>query len=154
MKQYYLDTSVLLVYTLNRGIETTRFPAVENVFEQIQHGKIKAVTSFYALHEVYLFAIDHAPDIEIGGRFGKEAIRTILMTDVYITPLLTRIERKIHARLFKKLPDSSDLPHVISGKIWGCDGIIAYDEHFRSITDVLEYKTPEEIVAVKEKEEE
>ena len=107
---------------------------------------IKATTSFYALHEVYLFALDHAPDIEIGGNFGKKAIQAILSTKMYVTPLLTRIERKIHARLFQSLSDASDLPHVISAKLWGCTGIIAYDEHFRSVTDILEYKTPQEVL--------
>ena len=127
---------------------------MQQVFAQIQQGKIKATTSFYALHEVYLFALDHAPDIEIGGCFGKEAIRKILATNIYVTPLLTRIERKIHTRLFKNLPDASDLPHVISAKIWGCEGIIAYDEHFRSTTDILEYKTPQEIIEADKKKQE
>lgn len=39
----------------------------------------------------------------------------------------------------------SDLPLAISAKIWGCNGIIAYDEHFRAVSDVLEYLTPEDI---------
>ena len=68
----------------------------------------------------------------------------ILSTRVQLTPLLNRIERKINERFFKHLPDMSDLPHAISAKLWGCDGIVAYDEHFKSISDVLEYRTPEE----------
>jgi hypothetical protein len=48
------------------------------------------------------------------------------------------------------LPDASDLPHVISAKIWGCEGIIGYDEHFRSTNEILEYKMPEEIVELGE----
>lgn len=146
MKQYYLDTSVLLVYTLARSKEPERFVHVQQLFEQIQDGQLKGMTSFYALHEVYLFAIEHAPDFEVGNLYGKEALRMLLETNITITPLLSRIERTINARLFRKLSDASDLPHAISAKIWGCDGLIAYDEHFLAITDVLDIKTPEEIV--------
>ncbi len=146
MKQYYLDTSVLLVSTLASGTEVERYPAVQQLFDLIEKKTIKAVTSFYALHELYLFALEHAPDFEIGTAYGKEAINLILKTNIQLTPLLNRMERKINARLFTHLTDSSDLPHAISAKIWGCDGIVAYDEHFLSIADVLEYKTPEELI--------
>ncbi len=63
------------------------------------------------------------------------------------------MERKINARLFRTLQDGSDLPHAISAKIWGCDGIIAYDDHFMAITDVLDYKTPEELCTQYRREE-
>ncbi len=56
MNQYYLDTSVLLVYTLASESETARYPAVQEVFRLIDQEVITATTSFYALHEVYLFA--------------------------------------------------------------------------------------------------
>lgn len=58
------------------------------------------------------------------------------------------MERKINARLFVNLSDSTDLPHAISAKIWGCDGIIAYDEHFISISDIISYSIPDEIIKV------
>lgn len=151
MNQYYLDTSVLLVYTLASGSETARYPAVQEVFRLIKQEVIKAMTSFYALHEVYLFALEHAPDFELGTAYGKEAMTQILSTKLQLTPLLNRMERKINARLFRTLPDGSDLPHAISAKIWGCDGIIAYDDHFRAIADVLTYTTPEELLVEYEK---
>ncbi|MFH1962488.1 MAG: hypothetical protein ABIJ30_06390 [bacterium] len=146
MKQYYLDTSVLLVYTLARGTEVERYSIVRRLFNLIENGKLKAITSFYALHEVYLFALENAPDFDTGTEYGKAAITLIFNTQIQITPLLSRIERKINERFFKHLPDMSDLPHVISAKIWGCAGIVAYDEHFSSVADVLEYKTPEKIL--------
>jgi predicted nucleic acid-binding protein len=146
MKQYYLDTSVLLVYTLASGTEVKRYSAVQQLFKLIEDGKLKAITSFYALHELYLFALENAPDFETGTDYGKEALNIILSTKVQLTPLLNRIERKINERFFKHLPDMSDLPHAISAKLWGCDGLVAYDEHFKSISDVLEYRTPEEII--------
>ncbi len=146
MKQYYLDTSVLLVYTLASGKEVERYSVVRRLFNQIENGELKAVTSFYALHEVYLFALENAPDFETGTEYGKAALTMILNTRIQITPLLSRIERKINERFFRHLPDMSDLPHAISAKIWGCAGVVAYDEHFRSVSDILEYKTPREIV--------
>ncbi len=46
MKQYYLDTSVLLVYTLVSGTEVKRYPAVQQLFKLIENGKLKSITSF------------------------------------------------------------------------------------------------------------
>jgi len=146
MKQYYFDTSVLLVYTLARSKEVERYVHVQRLFESIHEGQLKGMTSFYALHEVYLFALEHAPDFDTGNLYGKEALRIILKTKLSVVPLLSRIERTINARLFRKLSDATDLPHAISAKIWGCDGLIAYDEHLLAIRDVLDIKTPEEIV--------
>ena len=145
MKQYYVDTSVLLVYTLASGSEVGRYADVLRLFDLIEHDRLRAITSFYALHEVYVFALENAPDFNTGTEYGKTAIRLIMNTKIQLTPLLSRIERKINERFFRHLPDMSDLPHVISAKIWGCNGIIAYDEHFRAVSDVLEYLTPEDI---------
>ena len=151
MIHYYLDTSVLLVYTLARGKEVDRYSFVTKVFDLIEKEKIKATTSFYALHELYIFALENAPDFNTGSQYGKEAMNLILKTKVQLTPLLSRMERMINARLFNKLSDSTDLPHAISAKIWGCDVIVAYDEHFASILDVVDYKKPEEILSLFEK---
>lgn len=63
MKQYYFDTSVLLVYTLVSGIETECYPLVKQLFSITTEGKLKAITSFYALHEVCIFALENAPDL-------------------------------------------------------------------------------------------
>lgn len=145
---YYLDTSVLLVYTLASNKEIDRYTAVNKLFELIQTEAIKAVTSFYALHEVYLFALENAPDFEIGSQYGKEALNLILSSKVQLTPLLSRMERLVNARFFKKMPDSTDLPHAISAKLWGGEVMVAYDEHFRAVSDVLRYQTPEEVVAL------
>ena len=147
-RYYYLDTSVLLVYTLACDKEIDRYTAVHKLFALIQTGAIKAITSFYALHEVYLFALENAPEFEIGAQYGKEALNLILSSHVQLTPLLSRMERLVNARFFKKLPDSTDLPHAISAKLYGCEVIVAYDEHFRAISDVLQYQTPEEVMAL------
>jgi len=48
----YLDTSVLLAFTLIKRMEPARFQAASRLFELINQGAIKAVTSFYALHEL------------------------------------------------------------------------------------------------------
>ena len=146
MAVFYLDTSVLLVYTLASGKEPERYSAVEQLFTHIEAEHITTMTSFYALHELYLFALEQAPNFEIGTAYGKDAMGQILATNVQITPLLSRMERKINERLFRKLPDATDIPHAVSAKIWGCEGIVAYDDHFAAITDVLEHLTPEQLL--------
>ena len=96
MTHYYLDTSVLLVYTLASGKELERYPFVTKLFELIERGKIKAVISFYALHELYIFALENTPDFDTGSQYGKEAINLILATKVQLTPLLNRMEKMIN----------------------------------------------------------
>lgn len=48
----YIDTSVLLVYTLTQQIESERSPATEAFFRRVADGSLQAATSFYALHEL------------------------------------------------------------------------------------------------------
>ncbi|MCH8056088.1 MAG: hypothetical protein IH857_08075 [Deltaproteobacteria bacterium] len=82
----YLDTSILLVYTLTQSIEVERFKAVDRLFNKIISGQISAATSFYALHEVYVFAIENAPDEEMGYAFGKSALERMIGTPLRILP--------------------------------------------------------------------
>lgn len=62
-------------------------------------------------------------------------------------PLPRREDKIIKARLFSALHDATDLPHAISAHTAGCATILAYDEHFRSISDVIPYRTPDEFLA-------
>jgi len=41
MKQYYADTSVLLVYTLASGAEVERYPVVHQLFDFIENKTIR-----------------------------------------------------------------------------------------------------------------
>lgn len=70
----YIDTSVLLVYTLTQEVEKDRYLHTEKFFAKIIAGSLSAATSFYALHEVHVFAIDNAPDFPGGAAFGKAAL--------------------------------------------------------------------------------
>ncbi|MDP2767415.1 MAG: hypothetical protein Q8O41_08205 [Candidatus Methanoperedens sp.] len=45
---------MLLVYTLAQALEKERYVHVSRLFELVNAGKIKAITSFYALHELLL----------------------------------------------------------------------------------------------------
>jgi predicted nucleic acid-binding protein len=51
----YLDTSVLLVYTLTQAVERTRYQHTEKLLAKVTEGLLSVATSFYALHEVYVF---------------------------------------------------------------------------------------------------
>jgi hypothetical protein len=57
----YLDTSVLLVYTLTQSVERMRYAATRAFFAQVKSGALSAATSFHALHEVHLFALSNCP---------------------------------------------------------------------------------------------
>lgn len=142
----YLDTSVLLVYTLTQAVETDRFPATESVFAKITAGSLLGAPSFYALQEVYVFAIENAPDFPTGAAFGKAALEKILALPLLILPFVSRTDRKLHARRFTALRDATDVPHAIAASVYGCEAIVAYDEHFRAISHMLLYKMPEDFL--------
>ena len=67
----YIDTSVLLPYTLTQAVEAARYRSTEKFFARIRKGGLSAATSFYALHELHIFALDNAPDFAEGSAFGK-----------------------------------------------------------------------------------
>jgi predicted nucleic acid-binding protein len=100
--------------------------------------------SFYALQEVHVFAIENAPDFPSGAAYGKAALEKILALPLLLLPLVSRTERRLHAAKFTTLRDATDLPHVIAAAVYGCDTLVAYDEHFRVISHVLSYRTPED----------
>jgi predicted nucleic acid-binding protein len=142
----YIDTSVLLVYTLTQAVETTRVPATEAFFVKIANSSLLGATSFYALHEVHVFAIANAPDFATGAHFGKAALEKILALPLLLLPLVSRTERRNHARRFAALRDATDVPHAIAAAVSGCEAIVAYDEHFRSIATTMPYKNPEDFL--------
>jgi hypothetical protein len=96
------------------------------------------------LHELYVFALENAPDFDTGSDFGKTALEKILRLPLRILPLSSRTERRRLAGRFVALRDASDIPHAISAHIARCEAIVAYDHHFRAIHDVIPYKTPED----------
>lgn len=138
----YLDTSILLVYTLTQSIELERFQAVDRFFAKIISRTISAATSFYALHELYVFALDNTSDLETGYAFGKSSLEKILGTPLRILPFVGRKERSRLAKKFALLRDPSDIPHAISAFLANCEAIVAYDDHFKAILHIIPYKTP------------
>lgn len=140
----YIDTSVLLVYTLTQAIEKDRYSDTEKFFARIIAGSLSAATSFYALHELHVFAIDNAPDFLRGTAFGKAALEKIVALPLQILPFVSRGERMRHARRFGALRDASDVPHAIAASVYGCEAIVAYDDHFAAISHLIPYKKPEE----------
>lgn len=143
----YLDTSVLLAFTLTKTMEPERFKATVRLFDLINTGQIKAVTSFHALHELLVIAIRNTePDWEVGSVLARQALLTIFQTQLLYLPLPSREEKLIKARLFSALRDATDIPHAIVAHAAGCSAIVAYDEHFRATSDIISYKVPEEVI--------
>lgn len=143
----YLDTTVLLAYTLTRLVKKERYRHVATLMERINAGEVVALTSFYALHEVFLFALKNAPTPEDGRQLGKEALLDILQTKVGVLPMITREERVLYTRTFAALRDSSDLPHAISAHLAGCQTLVSHDRHFAALPAILKWERPEELVA-------
>ncbi|TKB59207.1 MAG: PIN domain-containing protein [Nitrospira sp.] len=142
----YLDTSVLLVYTLTQSVERVRHAATRVFFAQVKSGALSAATSFHALHEVHLFALANAPDQATGAAYGKAALAQILTLPLQILPLVSRVERAQHARIFRDLRDPADVPHAIAAWVAQCEAIVAYDSHFKAIAHLIPYRTPEDFL--------
>ncbi len=140
----YLDTSVLLAHTLTQTVEPARAVATAAFFARVRAGALSGATSFYALHEVYLFALDNAPDFVTGAAYGKAALEKLLSIPLVLLPFVSRIERGIHARKFHALRDASDLPHALVASIHQCEAIVTYDTHFRAIAALIPCKRPED----------
>lgn len=70
---YYVDTSVLFVYTLSKTKEKERYKHVLNFFNNVNSGKYKACVSFYALHEISMIAFQNTPNFELGSEFTKKS---------------------------------------------------------------------------------
>jgi len=64
-----------------------------------------------------------------------------------ILPLVSRIERGQHARIFRALRDPADVPHAIAAWVAPCEAIVTYDSHFKAIAPLIPYRTPEDFLA-------
>ncbi|MBI4758429.1 MAG: PIN domain-containing protein [Chloroflexi bacterium] len=143
----YLDTSALLAFTLTKTMEPARFQVASKLFELINQGAIKAVTSFYALHELLVIAISNTePDWEAGSELARGALLSILNSRLLYVPIPRREDKILKARLFSALRDATDLPHAIAAHSVNCTAIVAYDDHFRAVESIIHYKTPDTVV--------
>jgi hypothetical protein len=52
---------------------------------------LSAATSFYALHELCVFALDNAPAFAEGADFGKAALEKIFALPIRILPFVSRV---------------------------------------------------------------
>jgi predicted nucleic acid-binding protein len=142
----YLDSTVLIAYTLTRLIEKERHADVVAMIEKINAGEMVALTSFYALHEVLVFVLRNAPGLDHGIRLGKDALLQILQTEIGVLPMVTREERILNARTFSAVKDSSDVAHAVSAYLNGCQFLVSYDKHFEDLPPILEWKRPKDFI--------
>ena len=61
-----------------------------------------------------------------------------------VLPFVSRVERMRHARRFSRLRDATDVPHAIAASVYECEAVVAYDEHFSAISDLIPHTTPED----------
>lgn len=116
---------------------------METLAALVIEGSIRVATSFYALHELYIFALDNAPEFSTGAAYGKAAIEKVIALPIQLLPFVSRVDRAVHARRFRALRDSSDLPHAIVAMVYGCEVIVTYDSHFLPISHIIPCKPPE-----------
>lgn len=141
----YFDSTVLIAYTLTKLLDPEKYRVVASLFNRVNKGEIAAVTSFYALHKVLIFALNNAVNPSKGRKLGKQALLEILQTEIEILPMITREERILNARMFDQLKDSSDVAHAIAAKLSGCQVPVSHDQHFRDLPPELVWKRPEEL---------
>ena len=141
----YIETTVLIAYTLTKLLEPERYTRTAALMMRINRGEMAAVTSFYALHEVLIFALRNALDPIMGRKLGKQALLEILQTEIEVLPMITREERILNTRTFAALKDPSDIAHAISAYLNGCQILVSYDEDFHNLPLALTWKKPEEV---------
>lgn len=145
MPPIYVDTSVVDVWLFGEQKEPTRYPATAELFRLIAAGDVQGLISLYTLQEVYVFCESNFPPDEVRIT-AKLALRTLLLTELDIAPLLRRTERLLHQRRFP-LSDASDQPHAIIAYLNDCQAIVTYDTHFEEIGQVINVYTPEKFLA-------
>jgi predicted nucleic acid-binding protein len=142
----YIETSVLVAYTITREIEKNRFNYASGLIQKINQQKLEAITSFYSLIELFTIALENAEDFRQGSSDAKDIPSEILSTKIIISRMLTREERVVNEYLFREIPDSSDIPHAIVAYLYECEKIVTYDDHFLRINHVIPVVSPEEVI--------
>jgi len=108
----YLDTSILVEYCFGRKLQPNRYKSVRALFEKINSKEITGIVSFYALHELFIFAIDNfSPDVS--RYIGKTAFEDILKNRVEMIPLLNREDRIRYSNRIK-MNDVDPFPRLPS----------------------------------------
>jgi CRISPR/Cas system-associated endoribonuclease Cas2 len=77
---------------------------------------------------------------------AKEAIQSILQTEIILLPFPNRIQRSIFSHRLAELQDTSDLSHAISAIVNNCEAIITYDIHFQQIEHIIPCWVPEQVI--------
>lgn len=140
----YLDSCILIIYCFGKEMESGRYRDVERLFDEIRSEKIKAIISFYTIHELFVFALENFPK-NLARKIGKESLLKILSTPIELVPLLHREQRIIYSKDFK-ISDASDIPHAILAFIEDCDCVVTYDIHFNEVKDKIGIKNPGELL--------
>lgn len=147
----YLDSSVLIAYLYEELDQRERFLHAQRLFQRIQAGEVQAAISFYALPELYSYVVEHYPDDEVNETFRTSMVE-LFSVPLIVIPFLDRTELNLWRRKFE-IRDPTDALHVAAALARGCEGIVAYDEHFQDVADLIPYYTPEAFLATLEQEE-
>jgi len=142
----YIETSVLVAYTITREREKDRFNYTSSLIQKINEGKLEALTSFYTLIELFTIAVENSEDFKQGSSDAKDILLEILSTKIIISKMLTREERLINRHLFREIVDTSDIPHAVVAYLYECEKIVTYDKHFLKASHVIPVIKPEDLL--------
>lgn len=140
----YVDTSVLIVYLYGEATEPERFAHTAALFDRFATGEITAVFSLYTLQELHGYIRRVSPPEDVDEAF-RTSVLELFSYPAIIAPYLDRLTLKRYRRKLN-VRDATDVPHIVIALERQCDGIVAYDERFRDVAEVLAYYRPPDLL--------
>ncbi len=140
----YLDTSILIVFLFGEEKEPDKFLSVSDLFSHINMGDLEAVISLYSFQEIHEYIKETFPNPLVKDTF-RLSLLLLLINRIEILSLIPR-EISIYYKQRFFIRDRSDRPHVISALYNKSEAIIAYDDHFNDVNDLITYFTPEDFL--------
>ncbi|MBU0568435.1 PIN domain-containing protein [bacterium] len=117
-----------------------------SLIQKVNKGELEALTSFYALIELFTIAVENAEDFKQGSSDAKDILLEILPTKLIISKMLTRQEKLMNSHLFREIVDPSDITHAVVAHLYRCEKIVTYDKHFLKASHLIPVVKPEDLL--------
>ena len=105
---------------------------------------MSAATSFYALHELYIFALDNTPilpreQLSAKPHLKKFSVHKLEFYRLYFASSADATHSQVHSLARRDGRATRD--RCIG---YGCEAIVAYDHDFSAISDIIPHKAFED----------